>query len=132
MNASQLLDQLKNNIDSLGQGDKMFGALIVTILAMAIVFTVLVILMFVIRIMGSLLNKTEEKKIETVPAKELVTEEIVADEEDEGELVAVIAGAVAAALQTGTSQIKVLKIVRQSSQAPVWASKGNVESMNNF
>lgn len=132
MNASQILEQLKNNIDGLGQGDKMFGALIVTILAMAIVFTVLVVLMFVIRIMGSLLNKTEEKKLETVPAKELVTEEIVTDEEDEGELVAVIAGAVAAALQTGTSQIKVLKIVRQSSQAPVWASKGNVESMNNF
>ncbi|MCT4585800.1 MAG: OadG family protein [Peptostreptococcaceae bacterium] len=121
-----LLDKMSTDIKSLSYNEKMLGCLIVTILAMVIVFTVLVLLMFIVKTMKNFANKPKkEEVIVKTKAVEEVVEEVEADDK---ELVAIISAAVAASLNTSTSKI-IVKRIERLSEDPAWAQAGRIEQM---
>lgn len=121
-----LLDKMSTDINSLTRDEKLLGCLVVTVLAMVIVFTVLVLLMFIVKTMKNFANKPkkEEVVVKTKPIEEVV-EEVKPDDK---QLVAVITAAVAASLNTSTSNI-VVKRIERLSEDPAWAQAGRMEQM---
>lgn len=135
MNSSELLNLLSKNIKSLSMGNKMKGALITTFLAMAVVFVLLIILMYLIKFMGTFFTKKPSKKVEVEEKNDALfrsyEDEGEKEENNDGEIVAAIAAAVSE--MTGDyDQIVVTKIVHNTNKVPMWAAIGNIENMNNF
>lgn len=126
MNFVVLLDKMSTDINSLTRNEKLLGCLVVTLLAMVIVFTVLVLLMFIVKTMKNFANKPKKEEV-VVKAKpiEEVVEEVKTDDK---QLVAVITAAVAASLNTSTSKI-VVKRIERLSEDPAWAQAGRIEQM---
>ena len=120
-----LIDKLKNSIDTMSMGEKLLAGLQVTAIGLVIVFLALVILYFGIQLMSKVLGNADKKSAEkktTVAPAPVVKEEVVEEEVvDDGELVAVIAAAVAASLHTSTHNIVVRSIVRVGDDTPAWA-----------
>ncbi len=113
--------------------DKLIACLIVTVLGMGITFAALLILWVSISTMSHLLNPkkkeaaVEVKKVEPVQAP---SEPAVEEEANSEELIAVIAAAVAASLNTSIHNIVVRNVVRVSDGSPAWNSAGRQEQMN--
>lgn len=132
---NELLKMLQTDPESiatLSGSEKTLIILFVAGLGMAVTFAVLLFLWFCIALISSILTKAENKtvkseKIEEVPAP--VQAEIVEADEDE-ELIAVIAAAVAASLDTSIHNIVVKNIVRVNDHSPSWAKTGRIEQMN--
>ncbi|WXR60647.1 OadG family protein [Peptostreptococcaceae bacterium AGR-M142] len=122
-----LLDKMSTDINSLTRDEKLLGCLVVTLLAMVIVFAVLVLLMFIVKTMKSFANKPkkEEVVVKAKPVEEEVEEEVKTDDK---QLVAVITAAIAASLNTSTSKI-VVKRIERLSEDPAWAQAGRIEQM---
>lgn len=123
MNATELLHHLAENAEALSTSERVSGALMVTLLAMLIVFAVLVILIFAIKIMGSVLGTTPKAEVKEAPQAQIAEEEEEA--EDEGELVAVISAAVAASLGRNINEIVVTR-VRRTDPLPAWTRSGGL------
>lgn len=121
-----LLDKMSTDINSLTRDEKLLGCLVVTLLAMVIVFAVLVLLMFIVKTMKSFANKP--KKEEVVVKAKPVEEEVEEVKTDDKQLVAVITAAIAASLNTSTSKI-VVKRIERLSEDPAWAQAGRIEQM---
>lgn len=134
MNASELLYKMSYDISSLGTGDKMFGASIVTLLSMGIVFGVLVLLMISVKALNFTVAGKKSMGIkgpvsqETVPLLKSseATEEMI----DEEELIAVISAAIAASMRKSLSEIRVVSVRRETDGEPIWAKNGRWNQMN--
>jgi sodium pump decarboxylase gamma subunit len=119
-------------IHSLSTSDKLLAGLATTILGMGITFSALVILQFVIAWMDKILNRKAEDTSKAVAGPQPVKpQEQPRPETDDGELVAVIATAIATQLKTTTDRIVIKNIEKIEDRSPSWNRAGIVEQMNN-
>lgn len=108
-----------------------------SIVGISVVFLALVALSFAIYVFGKLMLKDAENKREkhTVEKGEIASDiEVIADIDDDAELIAVITAAVQASLvKAGISpecRIVVKSFKRVSDGTPVWNSTGRKELIN--
>ncbi len=131
---NELLEMFRdpNTISAMSANDKVLVTLFVAGLGMAVTFAVLVFLWFCISVLTKVLNKKPEPKSTKVTEVAAVTETKVVEEvnEEDEELVAVIAAAVAASMNTSIHNIVVKNIVSISDQSPSWSKTGRIEQMN--
>lgn len=133
MNASELLYLMSRDIDSLTTGEKMFGASIVTLLSMGIVFVVLVLLMAAVKAMNYTIAEKPQKVLKENGSEAdlpVSFSEPVKAEEDEGEVIAVISAALASAMNKSVSEIRVISVKRAEEAEPLWAKNGRWNQMN--
>ncbi|MBE7011460.1 MAG: hypothetical protein E7415_02175 [Ruminococcaceae bacterium] len=124
--------KIPNWIDSLSIGGQ------VTVIGLIIVFTVLVILMFVLKIMEKIFapktaknqNETPEIVAPVVEEKKVEQKPVTVVEEDDEEIIAVIMAAIAASLNTSTYNLKIKSFRRVSNTAPAWNKAGLNETIN--
>jgi sodium pump decarboxylase gamma subunit len=123
-----LLEKFANPdlMHSLTMGEKLLASFYVMILGMGVTFVVLMLLWFLISVMSSIVGKKKQETVKPVvvetPRNETAS--------DQGELIAVIAAAVAASLGTSTNNIVVRNIVRVGDATPSWGRIGRIEQMN--
>lgn len=130
----------KDTIHTLTLNQKMFFSLVVTILGMGITFVGLIVIQYMIGITSVIVRGIEKRinkavTIDKSPALQpeviQVTPKAVLNGQDEltEEVVAVITAAIAASLQTHTSNIVVKNIRRVSQTTPAWATAGRSEQL---
>ncbi len=98
--------------------DNLIQVLSVTLLGILVVFSVLIILMFVLAFM-KFFSTEEKKEAKTEKKEEKVTaaiDNIAIKKEDEDELIAVLAAAIAASLGTSVSSFKIRSYRRLKSK----------------
>ena len=107
-----------------------------TVVGLSIVFSVLLILMIVLKLFEKVFYKpqnTNEVKIpETVKQETVKTADatVVEDSEDEEELIAVLTAAVAASLNTSTYNLRIKSYRRINNNAPAWNKAGLRETID--
>lgn len=108
----------------------------VTVVGLAIVFSVLVILMLVLMAMKALFykpNKTKQANVspqvknEAKPVNKAVQAE---DDMDESELIAVLTAAIAASLNTSTYNLNIKSYRRVGNSSPSWNKAGLTDVIN--
>jgi sodium pump decarboxylase gamma subunit len=135
MTVTELLARFANPevMQSLSITDKLFAGLITTILGMGITFTALIILQFIISWMDKILNKSspkpEKEAIPAIPTEKPTAVEPVSSQDD-SELVAVIATAIAMKMRTSVGNIVIKNIERVEDHSPAWNRAGIIEQMN--
>lgn len=112
-----------------GESIDISETLIVTVFSMAIVFATLIVISFVLDGFKVAFHKDNKKK-ETIVTKPEPTQEIV-EEENSEELIAVIAAAIAASMNTPIDNIHIKNITRVSQSTPVWGRMGRQEQIYN-
>jgi len=129
-----LLERMKYPMDTLTTGEKIVASLQVTIIGIAIVFVALLALYLVIRIMEKTIGKPAVcHKIECEEQSTNVKNNEIAEVEiDNAELVAVIAAAISATLNTSTCNIVVKNIRRVNNESPAWAKAGRTEQIGSM
>lgn len=133
---NDILEMLHANpraVDTLTGSEKALLILFVAGLGMAVTFAVLLFLWFCISVLSSVMKAAGSKKAKPSPIEEVKkTEEAVqvVEENEDEELIAVIAAAVAASLNTSIHNIVVKNIVSVSDRSPSWAKTGRIEQMN--
>lgn len=122
-------------------GDKLTTSLTVLLTGFVVVFTVLLLLIGVIKLYGTIVYKAQTKKAENRPAEKppvsapsIVTLPAFAAEEDEAvddsELIAVISAAVYSVYEKGSVKIK---SVRRSQDKPkAWRNAGLSDNVRPF
>ncbi len=139
MTVTELLAQFANPdvMQALSTSDKLTAGLITTILGMGITFTALIILQFIISWMDKLLNTTKTPQTSaplTTPAEnsspQTDTEPEPETQEDDNELVAVIASVIAMKMKTSVENIVIKNIEKLDDQTPAWNRAGIIEQMN--
>lgn len=125
-----------NVMQSLSTSDKLLAGLITTILGMGITFSALVILQFIISWMDKILNSSKAPPTEapTVAPTASQAPETITDpepEQDDNELVAVIASVIAMKMKTSVENIVIKNIVKLDDRSPAWNRAGIIEQMNN-
>lgn len=130
----ELIYRIGNESASMTLGEKFLGGILVTIFSMLMVFVVLVLLMYVIRLLGSALNKNPKAAgPEAKPAAgaqdqaglQKDAEEVLAENEEE--VVAAIMAAVNAIRSSQDSKIVIRQIVKNESK---WAESGLSAQIN--
>ena len=131
---NEILDMLKNDSEAiylLTSDEKVLMVLFVSGLGMSVTFAVLLFLWFAISVLTSIFKGLDKKDKKSEPVKKIETAVAVEVSEDEDEeLIAVIAAAVAASLNTSIHNIVVKNVVRVSDHSPSWAKTGRIEQMN--
>lgn len=113
--------------------DKLGFGLGVTLLCMSIVFVILVLLSYVIRLQRVIVEKIDGLKTQNaVPQKteKAVAPQVAAVQEESEELIAVISAAIAAVLGRPVSNIKVRSIRRLEPATPSWSAAGRQDQIN--
>jgi sodium pump decarboxylase gamma subunit len=129
-----LIDRFANPdiIKTMPLGDKMLASLYVTLLGMVITFVALMLLWGMIALMSRILGTKPAKK-EAKASIVVAAKEEIAIEKKEGEIyeaiVAVIAAAVAASMNTSVHNIVVRNIRRTQNAIPAWGNAGRFEQM---
>ena len=104
----------------------------VTVLGLAIVFSVLIVLMLILMLFTVIFYKDPKKKTvkveETAPVQ---TVEVSEPQMNEEELIAVITAAIAASLNTSTYNLQIKSYRRIEDKKPAWNKAGLRESINN-
>ena len=104
----------------------------VTVLGLAIVFSVLIVLMLILMLFKVIFYKDPKKKTvkveETAPVQ---TVEVTEPQMNEEELIAVITAAIAASLNTSTDNRQIKSYRRIEDKKPAWNKAGLRESINN-
>ncbi len=122
----ELIKQLAANDPNMTVGQKMIACLGVTLLAMAIVFSVLVILMFVIKGLKLIsVEKKDQPVIETKSTPAVAAPTPAA--KDESEVIAAVMAAVSAMSAGEGSRIVIKNIVKTNDS---WGTAGLLEQMN--
>ncbi|MDO4711503.1 MAG: OadG family protein [Peptostreptococcaceae bacterium] len=125
----ELIKKLAAN-ESMSIGEKLIACLGVTLLAMAIVFCVLVILMFVIK---GLKIISDDKKTRSSAAVPTLTQTVAGpvaqapSHSDESEVIAAVMAAVSCMSSGEGSRIVIKSIVKKNDS---WAHAGLLEQMN--
>ena len=118
-------------IESLTITQRLWAALITTVLGMGITFVVLIVLQFTLGLFEKFSG--EEKKAEPAskpapaPAAKKADEAPASRGDDE--LVPVIAASIAMMLETSTSNIRIKDIRRVADTSPTWSRAGIAEQM---
>lgn len=114
--------------------EKLSQGVPIAIIGYIMVFVVLAILWGIIELMRVALTakkpKTVEKKVEEVKTPEPV--QAVAEEADEGELVAVLTAAVAASLNTSTYNLRIKSFKRIDTKNNAWSNASRNDAINKF
>jgi sodium pump decarboxylase gamma subunit len=121
-------------IRGLSAGDKTLATFYVTVMGMAITFTALIILWGCISLLAAIFKPGRKKK---AGMKEPDVREIsetarpapIETETNEGECIAAITAALAAALDTPVPTIRVKSIFRQYDPTPQWGKVGRIEQL---
>jgi len=120
---------------NLQDGISLGEAIFITLFSMAIVFVTLVVISFILAGFKSIFYKDEKKsevKKEVPPISDNAvvesTEELVDNDE---EIVAVIASAIAAQTGESVENIYIRNIRRVPQSSPAWAVAGRQESIHN-
>lgn len=114
---------------------QLLGSLSVMVLGLGAAFAGLALLIIFVELMHKLVNKMGENNdsssIEAISenAENVVQNNNINIEEDDSELIAVIAAAVAAALNRSTHDIIVRSVRRIQSHSPVWNRTGRQEQI---
>ena len=127
-----------NYFEGLSMGERLTGATVTMCMGLGITFVVLIILWVCIAIMAKLTNRTAKstQAPAATPAPAAAAPAVAAapaaesTEIADGELVAVIAAAVAAMENTVVSNLVVKKITRVSGPTNAWASAGLSECID--
>ncbi|MGW8195519.1 MAG: OadG family protein [Desulforhopalus sp.] len=135
MTVTDLLANFANPeiMQSLSTTDKLYAGLITTVLGMGITFTALIILQFVIAWMDKILNKSKKDQASAtspVPPEETRTASEPEVQEDDTELIAVIATAIAMQMRTSVDNIVIRNIEKVADHSPAWNRAGIAELMN--
>lgn len=129
-----LMEQFANPtyFEGLSMGERLTGATVTMCMGLGITFAVLVILWVCIAVMAKITHrstKASDSAAAPAPAETPAPAAETADMAD-GELVAVIAAAVAAMENTVVSNLVVKKITRVSGPTNAWASAGLSECID--
>ncbi len=132
-----------NTIHTLSMNQKIIAALMVTVIGMGTTFVGLVVIQWMIQLSSVIVRGIETKmnkavtvdksptvKPETVRVSPVESVSTLESDEITEELVAVITAAIAASLETHTSNIVVRNIRRMSQAEPAWANAGRSEQLN--
>lgn len=128
-------NQQKEVIKLLGDKISMSDALMVTVFSMLIVFSALLAINFILKGFKVFLykekkdNATKVKK-ETQKQTTASKEQIINQDNNEEELVAVLTAALAASLSRPASDIRIRKITRINQSSSIWSRAGRLEQMN--
>ena len=129
---NELITQMASDVSSMSMAEKMLGGLVVTLFSMMIVFVVLMIIMYAIKLMTSSLSE-KPKKIKEDDVKVAKSEEIPQISEsckakhDNEEFAAVMA-AIATYYASGDTKIVIRSIARNGMSS--WANAGMLEQLN--
>lgn len=112
--------------------------LLVTGVGLLIVFSVLIILMLALMAMKALFYKEPQKVVKedvkssnvSVASVQPATVENNSNKTDDKEIIAVIAAAIAASLNTSVSNLKIKSLKRIGNNSPVWNKAGVNEMIN--
>lgn len=118
MNISQLLEALKDTSTTISVGEKLVAGISVTLLSM----TVVIIVLTLISVLISLLQREKQKPIQK-NTNEIINNTVVEDvnnEEDDMELVSVITAAIAQATGRSSDSLIVRKISRNNNLQTSW------------
>lgn len=117
-----------SKFESLTATQRLWAALITTILGMGITFVVLIVLQFIIGLFDKFAGSEEKPKAAApAPAPKKAEEEPVSQTDDE--LVPVIAASLAMMLQTPASNIVIRDIRRLEDRTSPWSRAGVVDQM---
>lgn len=113
------------------QGALLEGAR-VTVLGLAIVFSVLIILMIVMIIMEKVFYKAPKTQQDTPAAEvqEPIPQATQAQDMNDEELIAVLTAAVAASLKTSTYNLQIKSYRRIGQNTPAWRRAGINDTIN--
>lgn len=106
--------------------------MIITVFSMSVVFAGLIFLAMLISVLKAVSVEKEEVKKETITsieAKRNTAEKAEEIKTDDGELVAVIAAAVAASLGANIPDINIKSIKRLQQSSTTWAAAGRNEQI---
>lgn len=136
MTVTELLTSFANPevMPALAASDKLFAGLVTTILGMGITFTALVVLQFIVSWMDKILNNSSRKQqpaTEPAPAPSTEVEPPGATEQDDKELIAVIAATIAMQMKTSVDNIVIRNIEKVEDRSPAWNRAGILEQMTN-
>lgn len=131
MNISELLENLKTNIDTMSMGEKVLGGLATALLAMLVVFIILALISLIIRVINTQpketnkesTNNSSQKSNTTNIVRDAIAKKAKEDLLDEDELIAVITSAIVAA--TGKN-IVVKRITRTNNNKSNWEKISNI------
>lgn len=129
MNISGLLENLKNNIDAMSMKEIILGGFATALLAMMVVFTILVLISLIIRIINAQPNEkvnesSKNKSVDIVDVLANKAEEDLNDNlEDDDELVAIITASIVAA---SGKNIVVKRITRTNNNKSSWEKVTNI------
>ncbi len=125
-----LIDRLSSGAE-MTVGEKILAGIEVSVFSMAIVFAVLILLMFIIKWMGDVVANSEKKAQEQESAaapNQPTTEPVIAQNTtDESEVVAAIVAAISAMSEGSDCKIVIKNITRANES---WASAGLLEQIN--
>lgn len=125
-----LMEQLAIDAQSMPVGAKVAAGLQTTVFSMVIVFAVLILLMYIIKAMGSVISAQENKKsqasspstnVATAPSQAVVTKT------NDDEVVAAIMAAISSAYAGSDARIVIRNIEKKQDN---WATVGLLEQMN--
>ena len=124
-----LMEQLAIDAQGMPFGSKMFAGLQVTVFSMVIVFLVLMLLMYIIKVMGSLIVAQEKKKaqIPATPAAPAVSAPVETAKKDDSEAIAAVIAAVTSAYVGTDVKIVIKDVVKKQDN---WGTVGLLEQMN--
>lgn len=120
-------------------GEALIEGVQTTVLGMATIFAVLAILMAAISIMKNIFYKSKETASSDSAAANTETEAVMPEaaqpveydeQENEEELIAVFAAAIAASLNTSTYNLKIKSYRRTDKRNPAWNAAGIRDNIN--
>ena len=130
----ELIAQMASDVSSMTLAEKMLGGLVVTLFSMAIVFIVLAIIMYAIKLMTSTLSekpkkiKIEEVKVAHEDAVTQISEASQASDINHEEEIAAVMAAITSYYASGDTKIVIRNIARNSVSS--WANAGMLEQLN--
>lgn len=112
-------------------------SLLITVFSMIVVFIVLIAISYLIDLLRIVINREDKEEVPAKVASPASASQPVVDQqapesaagEDEEELVAVIAAALAASMGVGVEDINIRSINRRSPSQPAWAQAGRNEQI---
>lgn len=139
MNIADLFQTMATDINSMTMSEKLIGGGIVTLLSMAVVFIILFLLQVSIQVMARGLNPSnkENEGLQKAEIKPNITSETKIEKpqnqelkaNNDEEICAVIAAAVASSMGVSQSDIRIKNIKRVGDQSPAWAKAGRIDQM---
>ena len=132
---NELIKQMSTDTTSMTLAEKAIGGIVVTVFSMAIVFFVLIMIMYIIKLMTSSATKVakrREAKVVDEKSSEVNIQEIAIEPEqtskNEEEVVAVIMAAINSYYASSQSKIVIRNISKKENDT--WVNAGMLDQIN--